>query len=425
MKQPLSRRTALGALLAAAVGLNACTMKSQEAPPLAGPSEFGTSITITVSPDLLTQDGASQSVVTITARDSNGNALRNVSLRAEIAVGGTRADFGTLSARNLVTDSAGRATLVYTAPGSGNGPAVDSGTVVDIMVTPVGTDFGNSATRSASIRLVPPGIVVPPDGLAPKFTFTPGSPTDHQNVLFDASTSTAPANNPIASYSWDFGDGATGSGMTATHAYNTAGTYFATLTIRDAIGRAATTTQSVPVGAGLGPSVSVTFSPSAPLAGQVLNFNASASKPTAGRTIVSYFWDFGDGDQKTTSSPLTTHDFLQSGVYTVTVVATDDAGRTGNTTVQVTVGADGPTADFSFTPTAPTTATIITFNANASTTTQGRTITSYFWDFGDGATSTAVTPTHRFTGAGQYSVLLIITDSAGKTGRVTKTVTVQ
>jgi PKD repeat protein len=307
----------------------------------------------------------------------------------------------------------------------GGGPAVDSGTVVDILVTPVGTDFGNATSRLASIRLVPPGIIVPPDGLAPAFTFAPTTPTDHQPVFFDASASTAPANNPIASYSWDFGDGGTGSGRTATHTYNSSGTFFAKLTISDGIGRTASTTQSVTVGQGSGPTVAVTFSPTAPLVGQVVNFNASGSRPAAGRTIQSYFWDFGDGDQKTTTSPLTTHDFLAGGTYNVTVVATDDAGHTGSSAVSVSVGSDAPTADFTFSPTSPIVGQTVNFNSTTSTPAPGRTITGYSWNFGDGSTSAAATPTHAFAAVGDYNVVLIITDNLGKTGRVTKTVTVK
>ena len=169
----ISTRTLIGAVLAAALASASCTTKSQEAPPFTGPSEFGTSVTITVSPDVLTQDGASQSLVTITARDQNGNPLPNLSLRAEIFVNNQRVDFGSLSARNLVTDAKGEAKLVFTAPASPAGPSVDTFTVVQIVVTPIGTDFGNTSMRQASIRLVPPGIVVPPDGLQPNFTFAP------------------------------------------------------------------------------------------------------------------------------------------------------------------------------------------------------------------------------------------------------------
>ena len=51
MKRTLSpARTILGIVLSAYLASAGCTMKNQEAPPLAGPSEFGTSITITVTP---------------------------------------------------------------------------------------------------------------------------------------------------------------------------------------------------------------------------------------------------------------------------------------------------------------------------------------------------------------------------------------
>ena len=131
-------------------------MKKQETPSLTGPSELGTSCPSASSPDILTQDGGSQSLVTVSAFDSNGKPLRNLSLRSQIFVGGTAADFGTLSARSIVTGTDGQATLVYTAPAAPGGPAVDSGTTVNIAVTPIGTDFANScrdSRPSASCRL--------------------------------------------------------------------------------------------------------------------------------------------------------------------------------------------------------------------------------------------------------------------------------
>ena len=138
-------------------------MKNQEAPPLMGPSEFGTSVTVTVSPDVLSLDGASQSLVTITVRDPNGKPVRNLSLRAEISIGGVRADFGSLSARNVVTGSDGRATLVYTAPGAPNGPSEDPNTLVDILVTPIGTDYNilmiARLRRLASSQVIALGVL--------------------------------------------------------------------------------------------------------------------------------------------------------------------------------------------------------------------------------------------------------------------------
>ena len=57
----------------------ACTMKSEEAPPFTGPSEFGKSINVTVTPDAIIQDGASQSVVMVTALGVNSEPLANMS----------------------------------------------------------------------------------------------------------------------------------------------------------------------------------------------------------------------------------------------------------------------------------------------------------------------------------------------------------
>jgi chitodextrinase len=325
---------ALAALLVSAPG---CTLKNQEAPPLSGPSEFGTSITLTASPDAINQDGGSQSLITITARDSNGNPLRNVSLRTDIFVGGVHTDFGTLSARSVVTDANGRATLIYTAPASPAGPSVDANTTVDIVATPLGTDFANAVSRLVTIRLLPIGIVVPPDGLQPDFTFTPTSPTDHQDVLFtacgDPTKPCAPANNPVASYSWDFGDGRTATGRTATHSYNESGTYFVTLTISDSVGRSAAATRQITVIAGALPTARFSFSPTSPQPNQQVNFNASASTATQGHRIVSYSWDFGDGQPGVVStSPLTSHTYTQEGDYVVLLIVTDDLGKTGVST---------------------------------------------------------------------------------------------
>lgn len=250
-------------------------------------------------------------------------------MRAEIIVDGTLADFGSLSARNLVTGSDGRATTVYTAPAAPR-IAVDSGTIVTIAITPIGSDFGNTATRSASIRLVPPGIVVPPDGLRPAFTFTPSAPTDNQAVLFDASTSTSAPNNPIVAYSWNFGDGKTGSNITTSHAYATPGTYIVMLTISDAYGRTAQATQSLTVSGGVDPTAAFTISPTDPLINQQVFFNAAASKAAPGRKISKYEWDFGDGAFG--SGQTVSHAYALARSYVVTLTVTDDAGRKATAT---------------------------------------------------------------------------------------------
>ena len=314
-------------VVALAVGAASCTMKSQDAPPLTGPSEFGTSVTVAVSPDVLALDGASRSVVTVTARNPNGQPLPNLSMRADMYVNGQIADFGELSAKSLVTGSDGRATLVYTAPASNAG--VES--LIDIAVTPIGTSAGNHATVSARIRLVPTGIRLPPLNLQPAFTFTPSAPAQGQTVLFDAQTSTG----NISRYRWDFGDGHTAQGQTVSHAYADVGTYFVRLTLEDAAGRTSSVSRSLAVGQAPAPAADFSFSPDNPQPNDDVRFNASASQPAPGRTIVSYAWDFGDG--ATGSGITATRRYTQARTYNVTLTITDDIGRTSVITKSVEV----------------------------------------------------------------------------------------
>jgi PKD repeat protein len=425
MNQTFSPRLTMIVAAALVAFSSSCTMKDQETPPLTGPSELGTSIMVEVTPDLLNQDGGSQARVTVRAYDSNGKPKRDVSMRSEIFVAGVIADFGTLSARSIVTGTDGTAILVYTAPLAAVGPSVDLGTTVNIAVTPLGYDYANSVTRFATIRLVPTGIVVPPDGLQPAFTLTPEAPTDHQNVFFDASTSKAPGNNPIAVYAWDFGDGRSGSGRTATHAFESAGTFVVKLTISDSLNRSATTSQSVTVGGGEVPDAAFVTSPATPRVTETVNFNGSASKASPGRTISSYEWTFGDGEQKTTTTPTTTHDYTKVGTYVVTLRVTDDAGRTDVATQAVTIASDNPIAEFTFSPTTPTVGTTVNFSGTGSSVLPGRTVASYFWTFGDGSSGSGASTSHRYGVAGAFAVTLVVTDSAGKTNSIQKTVTVQ
>lgn len=312
----------------------ACTMKKQEAPPLTGPSEFGTSITIQITPDVLTQDGASQSLITITARDASGAPARNITLRVETFANGQLVDIGTLSARTVVTNNDGRATVTYTAPaGAVGGPE----TVVNIAVTPIGSDFNNAVTRTATVRLVPPGVIIPPAGLSPSFTVSPAAPVEDQAILFDASQSRA--NSGIATYAWSFGDGTTATGVNVTKTFSDPGNYAVTLTITDPFGRSASTTRQVSVGQLAAPSAAFVISPENPRINQPVNFNGSASTAATGRRIVSYTWDFGDGTTTTTAGPTTAHTYTLARTYVVTLTVTDDAGRTGSASNSISVAA--------------------------------------------------------------------------------------
>ena len=419
-------RLTLG-ILGAALFLSACTVKKQETPSLTGPSELSTAITIQASPDVLTQDGASQSIVTITARDANGQPLRNLSLRADITADGAITDaMGSLSARNLVTDANGIATVVFTAPPA-PAFAVDFGTIVTISVTPAGTNAANATPRTINIRLVPKGVVGPPASpLRPDFvppTATLGDAAVFTATVVDASG--ANALNQVTSFRWDFGDGDTANGATVSHTFDDAGSFPVKLTITDTLARTATTSHTLTVGQGTKPTATIVTSPASPIIGQTINFNGSTSVAAPGRVIRSWDWDFGDGVSR--SGAQVQHAYENTGSYTVILTVTDDVGRVGTATVTITVGSGNPTADFTFNPSAPRSGQNVTFDASASQAASGRTIVSYSWSFGNGNSGTGQTFTTSFTTGvtpTTYNVLLTVTDSAGKTNSVTKPITI-
>ena len=415
---------ALALLVAIAVG-TACTVEKQDAPPLSGPSELATSITLYASPDTLRQDGASQSQITILAQDSKGQPVKSLPVRLDIAVDGTLADFGQLSGKNLVTGGDGRATALYTSPLPPADP-VDRQTVVQILVTPGGSDFGNATARSVSIRLVPPGIILPPNGTpVPSFTYSPSSPLAKSDVTFDGSLSTD-SDGRIVSYAWNFGDGSQGSGVLVKHGFSNDGSYTVTLTVTDDRGQSASLSKAVAVSTSANPKADFVSSPSSPVAGQQVFFNAAASTAATGRTIVRYDWDYGSGRQD--SGILVWQIYSQPGSYAVTLTVTDDAGNKGTTSKAVSVSAGGLAASFSYLPTAPTRTDTVFFNGSASTSTDG--IASYSWTFGDGSSDTGVTPSHPFlaacTGALDkiFVVSLTVKDTKGATATIAKEVKV-
>ena len=289
-------RTLVGAL-AVVVTTAACTVSETEAPALAGPSTLATDLNIQATPDTIMWDGSSQSTVTVDARGPNNQPIRGLSIRVDMLSGGQVADFGTLSARTIVTGDDGRARAVYTAPPRPLDGA--DGTVLTLLFTPIGSDFRGALTRQVDIRLIPPGVILPPNGAPqPAFTFSPSAPQAFQTVLFDASGTKDEGVEcgSACSYTWSFGDGGSGSGMTASHDYRAAGSVH-----RVAAGDRCEGPERPDLAEhhdhrrARPPTASFVYSPTAPRAGQQIFFTAEASRAATGRHIVSYDWNFGSG----------------------------------------------------------------------------------------------------------------------------------
>ena len=149
-------------------------------------------------------------------------AIVQTNLATGAAVGATGGAAGTAGAGGGTGGGAGGATGA--AAGGGTGGGLGTGGVVGVVAGSVGAAVAGVAVARdaapappvAALRITPNGI-----GMA--------GLTEYR---FDGSSSADP-NEDVLTYSWDFGDGSRGSGVTATHIYAAAGTYEVTLTVND------------------------------------------------------------------------------------------------------------------------------------------------------------------------------------------------
>ena len=78
------------------------------------------------------------------------------------------------------------------------------------------------------------------------------------------------------------------------------------------------------------------YSPTAPMPGEIISFDASASYDPDG-TITSYSWDFGDGTKSLSSNSITGHSYLIDGRYTVELTVRDNSGAVNSACAVVQV----------------------------------------------------------------------------------------
>ena len=169
---------------------------------------------------------------------------------------------------------------------------------------------------------------------------------------FDGSGSNDP-DGTIASYDWTFGDGSQhGAAATMSHAYTAGGTYTATLTVTD--DRGATSSATVMVNPASPPNLPPVAAYSPVCTALACTFDASTSFDPDG-SVVSYAWDFGDG--QTATGPVVSHTFATSGTYPVALSVTDSSSATSSTTMQVAVVDSAPAIGFRVGATASVNAT--------------------------------------------------------------------
>ncbi|WP_305068219.1 PKD domain-containing protein [Longitalea luteola] len=213
------------------------------------------------------------------------------------------------------------------------------------------------------------------------------------NVTFEDASPT-----PIANWTWDFGDGSSGTGSPANHMYNSADSFNVTGTFTDSYGCQGTVTKPAVVKI-KPPTVKIT---NVPAGGCVPFTYTPIADVTSIDGIATYSWDFGDGTVITGTTPSPPHTYNTTGAFNIKLTITTNGGCSVTATEQdgVKVGTP-PATNFSMSATDVCASQQVSF-----TDLTPMPVDEWLWEFGDGTTSKAQNPTHLFTDSGTFVVKL-------------------
>jgi len=174
----------------------------------------------------------------------------------------------------------------------------------------------------------------------------------------------------------------------------------------------------------VGPRAEFTATPQYDYPPLEVTLDAGASSSPNG-AIVSYDWDFGDGE--TDSGVSVTHTYAEKGVYQITLVVTDSAGKTGARTRSVEALNRVPVASFEVDKYWVGDDQPIEFDASDSYDPDGE-IVQYVWSFGDGSSGEGMVVEHEYGllngKSWQPTVTLTVIDENGGSNSTTRKVNV-
>lgn len=156
------------------------------------------------------------------------------------------------------------------------------------------------------------------------------------------------------------------------------------------------------------PTISLTTAGSTACAPGAISFIDNSVSGNPNDQLNTWLWNFGDGTTSNQQNP--THVYTTPGTYVVNLTVTTDAGCTNNNTTSPLTVTLNPVPNASF-----------IVNSNhlnipfdiLQCSNQSTGAISYVWNFGDGATSTAINPKHLYSNLGTFDVELIATNQFG------------
>ena len=199
----------------------------------------------------------------------------------------------------------------------------------------------------------------------------------------------------VTNYHWNFGDGTISDSVTPTHIYNLPGSYTVTLTYTTSGGCSDSIKVLNGILVGSKPHSNFSADPRNACADKNIKFSdISTGNPN------EWLWDFGDGEGSTSQNPV--HLYNDTGYFSVTLIAINN-GCADTTTFPNEIHINPPIALFNYAKTCAMPLEIILTDKSIGAD-------SWYWDFGDGSTSTLENPIHNYTSPGIYSVSLTVTN---------------
>lgn len=366
--------------------------------------DFGNGVTSTLQNPSITYTAAGNYTVTLRVTNDKG-CVRVVSRPNYITVtNGVRASF--TNTQPTVCRAPANITFTNTSTGPptlsyewdfGDGSPISTATSPTHTFTANGTFIVRLITRSTA-------------GCVDTFRSTPiiigsfvTSFTGPTSICINEPATFTNTSTPVpAASSWNFGDGGTATGLTATYSYATPGTYTVKVysnftSCLDSASNTITVNPrpvadfSAPVTSRCEPPLTVNF-----------------QDLTAGGAT-GWQWDFGDGGTSTLQNP--SHTYTAYGSFDVRLIATNSFGCTDTiikpayinirrATINITGLPARGCIPFTITPIPVVTALDV--------------VTSYEWNFGDGSPlDFNQFPSHTYIAQGTYNVRLVITTSGG------------
>jgi PKD repeat protein len=203
---------------------------------------------------------------------------------------------------------------------------------------------------------------------------------------------------------WSWGDGTSGvNDSFPAHVYSAVGNYTVNLNATDAGGARFAASTVVRVDPALVPPM-IVANPSAPALGQLVQFTASEPAGTAPYT---FSWAFGDGGTGGNLSTIS-HIFTTNGPFVTTATVRDAAGAVTSGSLNLSIALNVTVVGNWTAGAAPLD---VGFDSMVVGGVPGY---QYAWNFGDGGTSSAASPSHEFTTPGSYTASVQVTDREGR-----------